>query len=165
MTVTTGAGAAQRELEDVVSTFRARAFVGRDLSAIDECLTDDFADHFAPPDDPPGKDGVRRRFAQAADGFHTTAVEIVHSMSQGDVLMQAIRIHMKHTGPFMGVPATGREFWIGGFDAFEIRDGRIAAHWGAYDAAKIPDLLGLTPPPDSPEEANSWSSMWNSTSE
>jgi predicted ester cyclase len=155
VTVTTAADRTE-ELEEIVNAFRARAFIGRDLSAIDECLTEEFVDHFAPPDDPPGRDGVRHRFQQAADGFETTAVEVVHSMSKGDVLMQTIRIHMKHTGDFMGLPPTGREFWIPGFDAFELREGKIAGHWGAYDVSRIPDLLGLN-------AADSWAAMWSST--
>src|SRR5437867_1636082 len=99
-----------RLLENLANKFRLRAFVKRDLTAIDELLTQDFVDHFAPPWDPPGTEGVRRRFSQAASGFHTTRVEIVHSMSKGNILMQAIRIHMKHTGDFMGMGATNREF-------------------------------------------------------
>lgn len=164
MTATTLTDDTTAAYEQIVTAFRARAFIERDFTAIDDCLTPDFVDHFAPEWDPPGKEGVRRRFGQAANGFHTTAVEILHSMSKGPVLMQAIRIHMKHTGDFMGVPATGEEFWIGGFDAFKIRDGKIAAHWGAYDVARIPDLLGLTSSPERPDEANSWASMWNTTS-
>jgi len=144
------------ELEEIVDIFRARAFINRDLTAIDELLTDDFVDHFAPPGDPAGRDGVKHRFQQAADGFQTTRVDVVHSVSNGNVLLQAIRINMKHTGDFMGVPATGREFWIPGFDAFEVRDGKIAGHWGAYDVSRIPDLLGLN-------AADSWAAMWSST--
>lgn len=147
-------------LEELVTQFRLRAFVRRDLSAIDELLTPDFVDHFAPPWDPPGREGVRRRFGQAAMGFHTTRVEIVHSMSRGNVLMQAILIHMKHTGDFMGLAPTNREFAIGGFDAFEVRDGKLAAHWGAYDVSRIPDLLGMTPALAGQQPPPSWATMW-----
>jgi predicted SnoaL-like aldol condensation-catalyzing enzyme len=162
MTVSTDREEITRSYEELATEFRVRAFVERDLTAIDEYLVDDFVDHFAPQWDLPGKEGVRQRFGQAAGGFHTLKVEIVHSMSKGNVLMQAIRIHMKHTGHFMGRPATGREFWIGGFDAFEIRDGKLAAHWGVYDVARIPDLLGLAARAEEPEAANSWASMWSS---
>jgi len=151
-----------RRLEQIVNAFRARAFIQRDLSAIDELLTPDFVDHFAPPWDPAGRDGVRRRFGQAAMGFHTTRVEVVLSVSRGNVLMQAIRIHMKHTGDFMGIPPTDREFSIGGFDAFEVRGDKLAAHWGVYDVSRIPDLLGMTPGPEAPSPT-SWMAMWEAT--
>lgn len=149
--------------EDLVTAFRARAFVQQDLSALDDYLTPDFVDHFAPPWDPPGVEGVRRRFSQAAHAFQTTKVEIVHSMAQNNVLMQAIRIHMRHDGDFMGNAPSGREFWIAGFDAFEIRNGKLAAHWGCYDASRIPDLLGLSAPlPTEAGKSASWAQMWES---
>jgi predicted ester cyclase len=146
--------------EAVATRFRKRAFIQRDLSAIDECLTDDFVDHFAPPWDPPGTEGVRRRFGQAADAFQTTNVEIVHSMAQGNILMQAIRIHLRHTGEFMGIPATGRDIVIGGFDAFEVRGDKLAAHWGVYDVSRIPDLLGATAHAAGNGKVTSWATMW-----
>jgi hypothetical protein len=164
MTVSTEQDETTKVYEEIVTAFRTRAFVQRDYSAIDDCLVPDFVDHFAPPWDPAGKAGVRHRFSQAANGFHTLNVDVVHSMRKDNILMQAIRIHLQHTGDFMGLRATGREFWIGGFDAFEIHDGKLAGHWGAYDVSRIPDLLGLTAPPQSPDAANSWASMWNSTS-
>lgn len=152
-----------REYEQTVTEFRERAFINRDLTAIDDCLSPDFVDHFAPQWDLPGKEGVRQRFGQAANGFHTTRVEVLHSMRQNDILMQAIRIHMKHTGMFMGLAPTGKDIWIGGFDAFQVRDGKLAAHWGVYDVARIPDLLGIGATAANPQNANSWASMWNST--
>lgn len=138
---------------DLVNTFRARAFVGRDLTAIDEHLTDDFVDHFAPPADPPGRDGVRQRLAQAADGFHTEGVDVLLEFERDDLLIQVINIRMCHTGDFMGLPASGRQIVVGGFDAFRIRDGKLAEHWGVYDIGKIPDALGMAPA--------SWGQMWH----
>lgn len=150
-----------RHCENIVTEFRKRAFLNRDLTALDEYLTPDFVDHFAPPWDPPGIEGVRRRFGQAADAFQTRQVEIVHSIRKGKILMQAIRIHMRHTGDFMGIAATGRDIAIAGFDAFEFRGDKLAAHWGVYDASRIPDLLGLTNgAPGTQQPSPSWSTMW-----
>lgn len=148
--------------EEHVNKFRQKAFLERDFDAIDEYLTSDFIDHFAPPWDPPGRAGVRLRFGQAAEAFQTTEVEILHSMTQGNILMQAILIHLRHTGDFMGVPATGQELEIGGFDAFEFRDGKLSGHWGVYDVSRIPDLLHISPPPPKGASCASWASMWGS---
>jgi predicted ester cyclase len=153
--------ATTRRLEEIVTTFRKKAFIQRDFDAIDEHLTSDFIDHFAPPWDPPGVEGVKRRFGQAASAFQTTQVEVVLSMSKGSVLMQAIRIHLRHTGEFMGLPASGREITIGGFDAFEFRGTKLAAHWGVYDVSRIPDLLGMTPALLNSKPSASWASMWS----
>jgi predicted ester cyclase len=139
--------------EDVVKAFRKRAFIERDLSAIDDYLIPGFVDHFAPPDDAPGRDGVRTRFAMAADGFHTEKVEVLLQFERDDLLIQVIEIHMRHTGDFMGLAPTGKQIVIGGFDAFRVIDGRLHEHWGVYDVAKLPDALGLSPA--------SWGQMWH----
>ncbi len=41
------------------------------------------------------------------------------------------------TGPFFGQPATGRGISFNSCDIFTIRDGKIAAHWGAADVAGV----------------------------
>lgn len=151
-----------QQCENLITEFRKKAFLQQDLTALDEHLTPDFVDHFSPPWDPPGVEGVRRRFSQAAQAFQTKRVEIVHSMRKGKVLMQAIRIHMCHTGDFMGIPATGKDIAIAGFDAFEVRGNKLAAHWGVYDVSRIPDLLGLQlGAPGTQEASPSWSTMWS----
>jgi predicted ester cyclase len=154
-----------RHFEELVTEFRKKAFLQQDLSAIDQHLTPDFVDHFAPTWDPPGIEGVRRRFGQAAQAFQTKQVEIVHSIRKGKILMQAIRIHLRHTGDFMGMPPTGKDLTIAGFDAFEFRGDKLSAHWGVYDVSRIPDLLGMglgasTAPGTQPAASPSWANMW-----
>jgi len=138
---------------ELVLAFRTRAFINRDLSAIDEYLVEDFVDHFAPPTDPPGRDGVRLRFGQAAEGFHTEGVDVLLEFERDDLLIQVIHIRMRHTGEFMGMPPTDREIVVGGFDAFRIRGNKLAEHWGVYDIGKIPDALQMSPA--------SWGEMWH----
>ena len=141
---------------DLVTEFRKRAFVGRDLAAIDEYLADDFVDHFAPPSDPPGREGVRHRLGRAAEGFHTEGVDVLLHFERGDYICQVINIRMRHTGDFMGVAATNKLVRIGGFDAFHIRNGKLQEHWGVYDVSKLPDAVG--------QAAASWDQMWSGRS-
>ncbi|MCC3778618.1 ester cyclase [Streptomyces sp. UNOB3_S3] len=147
--------------EETVRKFRGAVLFTHDFSAISEVLTPDFVDHFAPPWDPPGREGVAHRFGQAAEALTTRRVEVLTSVCEGDVLAQAILLHFEHTGAFMGLPPTGRAFAIGGSNTFRFRDGRIAEHWGVFDVAKIPDLLGGPAPGGAaPGGAGGWSSMW-----
>ncbi|WP_405641386.1 ester cyclase [Streptomyces uncialis] len=151
------ATAAQRKstYEETVRRFRGAVLFTHEYSVIQDVLTPDFVDHFAPPWDPPGREGVAHRFGQAADALTTRRVEVVVSVCEGDILAQAIELHFEHTGEFMGLPPTGRAFTIGGSNTFRFREGRIAEHWGVFDVAKIPDLLAAAPGPE-----GGWSSMW-----
>lgn len=139
---------------EIINEFRSRAFVNRDLTAIDEYLVDDFIDHFAPPEDPPGREGVRLRFGAAADGFHTEGVDVLLQFEDDELLCQVISIRMRHTGWFMGLEPTGALVRVGGFDTFRVRDGKLVEHWGTYDVSKLADLVGVDA---------SWNVMWSST--
>ncbi|WP_245381357.1 ester cyclase [Streptomyces syringium] len=156
MTHDTTAASRKSAYEETVRRFRRAVLFTRDFSAVSEVLTPDFTDHFAPPWDPPGRDGVAHRFAQAAHALTTRRVEVLTSVCEADILAQAILLHFEHTGEFMGLPPTGRTFTIGGSNTFRFRAGRIAEHWGVFDVAKIPDLLA-----PAPGREGGWASMWD----
>jgi predicted SnoaL-like aldol condensation-catalyzing enzyme len=143
------------EREEIVRRFRGAVLFSRDFAAIHEVLAPEFVDHFAPPWDPPGRDGVAHRFGQAADALTTTKVEVLVSVCEGAYLSQAIELHFAHTGEFMGIPATGRTFAIGGSNTFRFDGRQIVEHWGVFDVAKIPDLLRETH-----GAQGGWASMW-----
>ncbi|GGM24256.1 MULTISPECIES: ester cyclase [Micromonospora] len=142
--------------EEIVRRFRGAVMFHRDFHVIRETLTEGFVDHFAPPWDPPGRAGVEHRFGQAADALTTERVEVLTSVCEGTILAQAIALHLRHTGSFMGLPPTGRQLVIGGSNTFRFEGWRIAEHWGVFDVAKIPDLLA-----GEPGSTGGWSSMWD----
>jgi predicted SnoaL-like aldol condensation-catalyzing enzyme len=155
MSSTADVSSRKREYEQVVTRFRNAVIFKKDYTRIYEVLTTDFVDHFAPPWDPPGRQGVESRFDHAADALTTRKVEVLVSVCEGDILSQAILLHFEHTGEFMGIPATGRRFAIGGSNTFRFQDGKIAEHWGVFDVAKIPDILA-----PQPGATGGWASMW-----
>jgi len=135
-----------------VGEFRKSVFVPGNLDRVREFVHDDVVDHFAPADDPPGVEGFAKRFTAAQGAIKGLSIDVLASSYDGDVFFQVIALNLQHTGDFMGMPATGKTFTIGGFDAFRFRDGKIAEHWGVYDVSKIPDLLS--------DGNGGWSSMW-----
>lgn len=135
-----------------VIEFRKAVFVPGNLERVREFVHDDVVDHFAPPNDPPGIEGFMSRFTAAQGAIKGRSIDVLASAYDGDVYFQIIALNLEHTGDFMGMPATGKQFTIGGFDAFRFRDGKIAEHWGVYDVSKIPDLLS--------DGNGGWSSMW-----
>jgi predicted SnoaL-like aldol condensation-catalyzing enzyme len=146
----------KEEYEETVRAFRKAVLLDNDLTAVQKVLAPGFVDHFAPPWDPPSRDGVAHRFDHANQALTTTKVEVLVSVCEGDILAQAILLHFEHTGHFMGIPPTGKRFEIGGSNTFRFSDGRIAEHWGVFDVAKIPDLLA-----GEPGAPGGWSSMWD----
>jgi predicted ester cyclase len=51
-------------------------------------------------------------------------------MSGGDRVSIQWTITATQTGPFFGIPATGRTIQFSGMDALRVRDGKFVEHWG-----------------------------------
>jgi len=51
-------------------------------------------------------------------------------MSGGDRVSIQWTITATQTGPFFGIPATGRTITFSGMDALRVRDGKFVEHWG-----------------------------------
>ncbi len=48
-----------------------------------------------------------------------------------------------HTGPFMGIPATGRPISIGAIDVIRYHRGKPVEHWGEMDLLGLLQQLGV----------------------
>lgn len=73
--------------------------------------------------------------------------EIDDVLEDGDKVVVRNRIVGTNSGPFMGMPATGKHIDVQGIDIVRMTGGRIAEHWGIYDAAGMMQQLGLAPAP------------------
>jgi predicted ester cyclase len=51
-----------------------------------------------------------------------------------------------NTGPFQGMPPTGRPVEVESIDIVRVRDGRYVEHWGVIDMAAMMLQLGMLPP-------------------
>ena len=52
-----------------------------------------------------------------------------------------------HKGEMMGIPATGKQVTITGFDEFRISGGKITEMWQNYDQLGMMQQLGVIPSP------------------
>ena len=119
----------------VLLRFQREVFNGHDWSieTLRRNLTDDFIDHAAMEGDPPGLEGVQMRFAGWAAAFEEALEENAVMVGEQDLIAVMYTLHARHSGDFMGVPASGRKVAIPGMEVVRIRDGKIAEHWGIYD--------------------------------
>jgi len=98
------------------------------LDVLDELAVDDYEDHVALPGQGPGRAGLKQRVATIRAAFEPR--QELH-----DVIVDRDRVAVRwtlrgvHSGPFIGVPATGRPVEFDGVDLYAMRDGRMAAHW------------------------------------
>jgi steroid delta-isomerase-like uncharacterized protein len=116
------------------------------LERIDEFVTDDVVDHEEGlPGQPEGKDGVVF-FVNAMRGAFSDLKAIMGpSVESGDMASAQVTITGKHTGEFMGVPATDKSFEIEAMDIIRIEDGKCAEHWGVTDNMALMQQIGAVP--------------------
>jgi predicted ester cyclase len=120
-----------------------------DPAVIEKYLGGDFDDHNPPPIPglTPGIQGVRDAFAYALTAFTDFRHEIKAQYADGDMVITRLVGSGKHTGEFLGCPATGKDVEMEGIAIHRIADGKIAEHWAQIDAVGLLIQLGAIPPP------------------
>ncbi len=113
-----------------------RVFVHQDEDAIDELVSRDFVAHTFGPT-PQDREGLRAGLRRAAAGVSEASFEIHDVIAEGDRVAARLTSSATHTGPFMGVPPSGRRYSIEEIHIFRIRDGLLVEHWHAFDTATL----------------------------
>ena len=114
----------------------------RDPALVDEFFAEDFESHNMPPGFPAGREGVRRFFASFADGLSELDVSVDVVLAEDDLVAVRTTTRGTHTGPLLGIAATGRRLEIDGTDIVRVRDGRIVEHWGLTNTVGALEQVG-----------------------
>lgn len=102
------------------------------LDALDELAVEDYEDHVALPGQGPGRAGLKRRVATIRAAFQPR--QRLHDVIvDGDRVAVRWKLCGTHSGPFIGLPATGKPVEFDGVDLYAMRNGRMAAHWNVID--------------------------------
>ncbi len=119
---------------------------GRNLDAAVGQLAPNFIDHEAQPGTPDGPEGVRRFFTTAYSAFPDFNAAIEDVIAEGDRVMIRSTVSGTHSGPFRGIPPTGKRVQFGLIDIYRVADGKIAEHWGLTDFLTLMQQVGAVPP-------------------
>lgn len=121
------------------------AFNARDHEAEAAARTPGYVAHA--PDgirpEPMDDEGWRAFLAGFLEGFPDLRLEVLGSAADGGTVAQRILFTGTHTGPFRGLPPTGRRVRFSGLEINRMTDGRVAEHWFELDALTLFEQLGL----------------------
>ena len=121
-----------------------------DLDALDAIVAPDLVNHAAPPGVPPTREGLAQ-LAQAFEaGIPAYRVAVEDQVAEGDLVATRATVSGTHTGPFLGIPATGRSFVVPAVFFDRVVGGRVVEHWEVIDQFGILVQLGLIPAPGAP---------------
>lgn len=116
-----------------------------DAEAAVEVVSEDFVNHSCPPDMPQGRDNVRAMAELLSGAFSEQRYDVHHEVAEGDTVIVHCTWHAKHTGPFLGLPATNRAISARQTHIFRISDGLIAEHWAVRDDLRMLRQMGVLP--------------------
>jgi steroid delta-isomerase-like uncharacterized protein len=143
----------RRESLDPVSD--PRSVVGRwfhridrgGVPDVDQYVTDGYSDHNPPPFPglADGVKGVRQMFPLALSAFGEFHHEIEASIAEGDKVASRVSGFGKHTGEFVGIPATGKQVTMSGISIHRVKGGKLTEHWAQIDALSLLQQLGAIP--------------------
>jgi steroid delta-isomerase-like uncharacterized protein len=118
------------------------------LDKLDELVTDDVVEHEQGlPGQPEGKEGVAFFVNTLRGAFSDIKATVDQSLESGDLACAHVTLTGKHTGDWMGVPASDKSFEIESIDIVRIEDGRCAEHWGVTDNMALMVQIGALPEP------------------
>ncbi len=131
---------------DLIQEFYDEMLSKGNMDAIDELVTDDVVDHEQGlPGQPEGKEGVRFFVNTMRGAFSDLRATMGPTVESGDMASAQVTITGRHTGEFMGVPATDKSFEIKSIDIVRFEDGKCAEHWGVTDNMALMQQIGAVP--------------------
>jgi steroid delta-isomerase-like uncharacterized protein len=133
---------------ELIQEFYDEMLTNGNLDKIDDLVTDDVVDHEEGlPGQPEGKEGVAFFVNMMREAFSDIKATVGPSLESGDLAAAQLTITGKHTGEFMGVPASDKSFEIECIDIIRIEDGKCAEHWGVTDNMALMQQIGAVPAP------------------
>ena len=110
----------------------------------DTNFTSDVIIH-ANPKNAVGIDSAKAFYANYLTGFSNIQFIQNDVFGQGDKLVKHWTFKGKHTGPFFGIPATGKTVNLEGTTLIRMKDGKIAEEQDFFDNLEFSQQLGLIP--------------------
>jgi steroid delta-isomerase-like uncharacterized protein len=117
------------------------------IDDLDQFVAEDVVDHEPFPGQSDGIEGVREFAEMMRASFSDITATMGPSLESGDLASAQVTIRAKHTGEFMGVPASDKSIEVEGIDIIRIADGKCAEHWGVTDLLTLMQQIGAIPEP------------------
>ena len=121
------------------------ALNGKDMSAMEALIDDDFVDNDAMPGMPPGKAGMVGMMQMFVSAFSDLHVVVDQYVSEGDLVVGIMTTSGTQSGEFMGIPPLGKKFSIREIHVAKIVNGKMIEHWGLGNDMSLMQQLGAIP--------------------
>lgn len=131
----------------IVKRYYTEVLNGRNLDLIDELAVEDYVENDPFPGQGNGRRDLKARGQLILGAFNPVRFTVEDVVAEGDRVVVRWSQVGTHSGPFMGMTPTGREYGINGIDIHALRNGRMAEHWHVVDQLGLLQQLGAIPAP------------------
>lgn len=107
------------------------------VDEVAELLTDNFRINVHGAPTRVGRAAWRENVEIMQASFADLSAEVVHAIADRDLVALNIRFAARHTGDFLGIPATGRTVQYDSLEHYRVCDGLIAEEWIASDLGAL----------------------------
>jgi predicted ester cyclase len=113
---------------------------GGESDFIYEIVDPDFVYHYPNEYDFRGLDRLKAAKIEYQKGFPDGKHEIVCQLAEDDLVATSYIMTGTHTGEYMGIPPTRKQFKLTLIDICRLKDGKIVEAWVEFDPAVIPRI-------------------------
>ena len=113
----------------------------QDANRFAELVAEDYVQHN--PAVAPGRAGVVAFMGHWFDTLSDTRVPVEDAFAVGDRYTYRAR----HTGPFVGVPASGADITMRSIDIWRVENDRFVEHWDELNLLEVFQRMGAIPAP------------------
>jgi steroid delta-isomerase-like uncharacterized protein len=108
-----------------------------------ELVSEDYVQHN--PAVAPGRAGVVAFMGHWFDTLSDTRVVVEDAFAVGDRVVGRYTYRARHTGSFVGVPASGAEITMRSIDIWRVESDRFVEHWDELNLLEIFQQMGAIP--------------------
>ncbi len=138
----------EQDNKAVVRRYYVEVLNQRNIGLLDDLAVEDYVEHDPFPGQGNGLADLKARVAGLCAAFEPMHFTIEDVVAEGDKVVVRWTNAGRHSGGFMGIPATGKDFRIAGIDIHVVKDGKLAEHWHVVDQFAQMQQLGLIPQPE-----------------
>ena len=138
----------EQDNKTVVRRYYDEVLNQRNIDLLDELAVEDYVEHDPFPGQGNGLADLKARVAGLCAAFDPLRFTIEDITAEGDKVVVRWTNAGTHSGSFMGMPATGKDFGIAGIDIHVVTGGKLAEHWHVVDQLAQMQQLGLIPQPE-----------------
>jgi steroid delta-isomerase-like uncharacterized protein len=119
------------------------------LDVLNEIAVEDYVEHDPFPGQGNGRADFAARVQLLRSAFAPLRFDVEDVIAEGDRVVVRWTSTGRHSGEFLGIPPTEREYTISGIDIHRLDEGLMSEHWHVVDQLSQLQQLGLFPVPSS----------------